>query len=124
MRRPPRPVARWLAVFSACLFCPAVHAQPTGPAVSWAEPLRTALDRSFDIRNIRLKLRVDLAGKTIEGQATVRILPLRTVQAVSLDAIGFDVQKVNLTPADGPEQSPTFRYDGNRLVVELDASGR
>src|SRR5437588_11457419 len=90
-------------VFGACLFSsltPAAVSQPlTDPAATHttpaaAEPLRTAIDRPIDIRNIRLDMRVDLPKKTVDSQATLQVHSLRPIKSISLDAVGFEVKKV------------------------------
>jgi aminopeptidase N len=82
------------------------------------EPLRTAGDRPIDIRHIRLDLRVDLAGKTLAGVATLSFRSLRSIPAITLDAVNFEVQKVTLGKE---EETPLhFGNDGRNLVVDLE----
>jgi aminopeptidase N len=91
------------------------HAQ--APAV---EPLRTAADRSFDIQHIRLDLRVDLPKKAAQGRATIKLRSLRSINAIALDAVEFEVSKVMMMAGDQKQESVRFSHDGRKLVLDLE----
>jgi aminopeptidase N len=94
---------------------PAPVAAPAAPTI---EPLRTAVDRPIDIRDIRLELRADLPKKTIEGMAILQLRALREVKNIELDAGAFKVKGVSLT-TNGKEEPSTLPYmhDGKKLTV-------
>jgi aminopeptidase N len=93
---------------------------PAPPAAAPAEPLRTAGDQPVDVRNLRLDLKVDLPGKTVEARATLSLTAVRKLAAVTLDAEGFEVKTVELAPAKGPSRPARFAHDGRHLVVDFD----
>jgi aminopeptidase N len=99
---------------------PGAPAAKGGPSAAAVEPLRTAVDRPIDIRDIRLELRVDLAKKTAEGTAILQVRGLRPLKHIELDAVDFRVNKV--TVANGGESLPAqYKHDGKKLTVLLDA---
>ena len=99
---------------------PAIGASAPAPAV--VEPLRTAVDRPIDIRDIRLELRADLPKKTMEGTATLQLRSLREIKHIDLDAAEFKIKGVSLA-ANGKEKPRTvpFTHDGKKLTVLLDS---
>src|SRR5262249_48044654 len=58
------------------------------------EEVKTAVDHPFDVDNLRLDLDVDLAHKTIEGRATLRVKARRAITRVRLDGVALQVSKV------------------------------
>jgi aminopeptidase N len=98
---------------------PAIGAErPAAPAV---EPLRTAVDRPIDIRDIRLELRADLPKKVMEGTATLQLRGLRDLKHLELDAAAFKVKEVRLAADNkGTPRTVSFTHDGNKLTVVLD----
>src|SRR5262249_32701094 len=94
-----------------------VAGKQQSPAV---EPLRTAGDRPIDIQHIRLDLRVDLPGKAVDGVATLRVRSLRSIQHISLDAVGFEVKKVALTTPEREAVPAYFHHDGKKLVIDVE----
>jgi aminopeptidase N len=101
---------------------PAIDAPAAGaerPASVAVEPLRTAVDRPIDIKDIRLDLRVDLAKKLAEGSATMQIRSLRPIKHVELDAVAFHVKKVSLAQGDGSPQPAQHTHDGKKLTILL-----
>jgi aminopeptidase N len=91
------------------------------PAVPAAvEPLRTAVDHPFDIRNIRLEMRVDLQHKSVDCKAALDIRSLRPIKSIELDAVDFEIAKVALTNGTKDIGSPRTNYDRKRLIVYLD----
>jgi aminopeptidase N len=96
----------------------ATPAPVAAPAAAPVEPLRTAVDRPIDIRDIRLELRADLPKKTIEGMAILQLRALREVKNIELDAGAFKVKGVSLT-TNGKEEPSSLPYmhDGKKLTV-------
>lgn len=84
------------------------------------QPLRTAADRPIDIKHIRLDLKVDLPGKTVTGQATLRIRTLRKLSGFALDAVEFEVKQVSLEQAGQPAATARFHHDGKKLRIDLE----
>jgi aminopeptidase N len=103
----------------------AAASAPGAPAAAPAanapapEPLRTAGDRPFDIRDIKLDLRVDVEGKKVEGIATLQIRDIRPTQTISLDAVGFEVKQVTAAKGSDAAGPAKFTYDGNKLGIDL-----
>jgi aminopeptidase N len=108
-RRPPQPTD-----------APAVAATAPTAAAAQTEPLRTAVDRPIDIRDIRLELRADLAKKVVEGMAILQLKSLRDIKHIELDAVAFHVQSVSLTDGQQKPQSVPFTHDGKKLTALLD----
>jgi aminopeptidase N len=96
-------------------------AQPSATAAPGAEPLRTGVDRPFDVRDIRLELRVDLAQKTVDGKATIQVSSLRTIRTISLDAVGFEIKQVTLANGSQDGKGAHFSHDGKKLTIDLDS---
>jgi aminopeptidase N len=86
-----------------------------------SEPLRTAVDRPIDIKNIRLDLRVDLAHKTVDAEASLQVKSMRPIKTISLDAVGFEVKAVTLATDHAEPKPARFDHDGKKLVVQLDS---
>jgi aminopeptidase N len=99
----------------------APSATPVAPATPAAapEPLRTASDRPIDIRDIKLELRVDLEGKKVDGDATLRFRGIRPTQAITLDAVGFEVKQVTLAKGGQAPVAARHTYDGKKLLIDL-----
>ncbi len=96
---------------------PAAGAErPTSPA---AEPLRTAVDRPIDIKDIRLDLHVDLKKKLAEGTATLQLRSLRALKHIELDAVDFHVKKATLAVDDKAPHSVQYTHDGKKLTILL-----
>src|SRR5262245_48647691 len=104
----PRPLIKSF-VFLLCVLCVFVVKS------SAQEPLRTAGDRPIDISHIRLELKVDLPKRTIDAVATLNVKGLRPLTSFALDAVGFEVKKVQSSGHDVP-----FSHDGNKLVLDCD----
>jgi aminopeptidase N len=96
---------------------PAASASTTPAA---PEPLRTAIDHRFDIRDIRLDLHVDLAHKTVNGGATLEIQSRRPIKSIELDAVDFEISKVTLANGTQEPVTPRTSYDRKKLVVYLE----
>ncbi len=107
-----------------------VAASPVYSQTPPSQPLRTAGDRPIDIQHIRLDLKVDLPKKTVDSVAYLRFATLSPVQAIALDAVGFDVKSVALgvvgTAKNDPQQDKPrvplkFRTDDKKLSIDLPA---
>jgi aminopeptidase N len=111
----PRPLLLALTAALAALTAglPAQQAPPP-------EPLRTAGDRPFDVRHLRLDLRVDLPGKAVDGVATLDVVAQRRLSVLSLDAVEFTVRKVEIERGKEKSSEARFGHDGKKLTVELD----
>jgi aminopeptidase N len=99
----------------ACFFG-ALASVPT-----WAEPAaKFAVDRPLDVQHVKLDMRVDLKKKTVASQAVIDATALRPVRTIRLDAVDFQVDKVEVSdPAS--EQWTTCKYenDGKHLTLKL-----
>jgi aminopeptidase N len=128
----------WRLVLAACVGCvafsgPCAWGQPapdraTAPAAARPpaaaaaeEPLRTASDRPITIDDIRLNLRVDLARKMVEGEATISFRCVRPTQTVSLDAVDFEVKHVAAKLGQKSIDPARYASDGKKLTVDLGA---
>ena len=77
------------------------QAPPVAPMPPAAEPLRTAGDRSVDVRHLKVEVKVDLPGKAVDGRATLSIKANRKLNLVTLDAEGFEVKSVTFATPGG-----------------------
>ena len=104
----PAPVAALVFLTSAVSFAQSPgHRLPAGPEV----PPR---DRDVDVRHVDLVLRFDMDAQTIAGRMTARMVPLRPLNALVLDAAGLEVSAVKI---DG--RAATFTTEPR--VLEIDA---
>src|SRR5207247_1066262 len=110
-----------LAVLAAAVALSA-HGQPPPPTPASAGPeaLRTAGDRPVDVRHIRLDLTVDLPNRTVEGTATLSVVGLRRLSSVRLDAVEFEVRKVEIARPDVKPVAARFAHDGKNLVIDVE----
>src|SRR5262249_42261265 len=46
---------------------------------------------------------------------------LRPLKSITLDAVGFDVRKVNVGTGDEESKTARFNHDGKKLVIQLDS---
>ncbi len=97
-----------------------VAAGPFGRTQPSPEPLRTAGDRPVEMRHLRLDLKVDLPGKTVDGRATLSFTVPHSRSSVTLDANGFEVKKVELTTPKGARKSVPFTHEKAKLVLDFD----
>ncbi|MEZ4362213.1 MAG: M1 family metallopeptidase [Kofleriaceae bacterium] len=76
---------------------------------------RFAPDRVVDIEHLALRLRLDLPGRSLEGEAELvfRVIAPAT-QWIELDAVELSVRRVSLA-----DEALEFRHDGRRLRVRL-----
>src|SRR5579871_4825888 len=99
---------------------PAVDAPAAGAErATPAEPLRTAVDRPIDIKDIRLDLKMDLNKKIAEGSATLQLRSLRPIKHMELDAVEFHVKKVTLAQGDEESRPAQYTHDGKKLTIHL-----
>lgn len=78
------------------LVCLAMATPGVAQQVDWSQKtLQTERGRTYDALHYRVSLRLDLAQKEFEGEATVTLAPLAPeLQAVVLDAEEFTVRRV------------------------------
>ncbi len=80
--------------------------------------------RPFAIRHLALDLALDFAARSVSGTATLdfdRVAPEE--KQLELDAVGFDVARVQLDVGKGFERA-SFDYDGDRIHVAVPARAR
>ena len=79
-----------------------------------------ARDRSFTVERTVLRVRLDLAARSVHGEAT---LDVRRIDAqareLALDAIAFEGVEVLRAEGEGGLRAGAFRYDGAVLHVDL-----
>jgi len=80
-----------------------------------AGPLRFAADRPVDLVHLRLDATVVLEERLLRAVATLELRALRTVRAVTLDAEGLKVSKVEWVA--GATAEVPCRNDGASLVI-------
>lgn len=86
----PAPFAALVFLTSAVTFAQSPgHRLPAGPEV----PPR---DRDVDVQHVDLVLRFDMDAQTIAGRMTARMVPLRSLTALVLDAAGLEVSAVRI----------------------------
>ena len=71
------------------------HRLPPGPEA----PIR---DRDVDVQHVDLVLRFDMAEETIAGTMTARMVPLRPLTTLTLDAAGLEVASVRVDGNTAP----------------------
>ncbi len=79
--------------------------------------------RPFTIQHIALDLALHIAEKALSGTAALditRVDPEAT--EISLDAVGFTIEAVELTPSGGKKAAAEHVYDGTTLTVTVPAS--
>lgn len=84
------------------------------------EPLRTAADRPVDVQHIRLDFNVDLVNRSVAARATLDLRTLRPIRSLTLDAVDFEVRKVERQLKNERVAVP-FSHDGKRLVLDLES---
>lgn len=85
--------------------------------------------RPFKIDHIALDLALDVPGKAVSGTATVEVRRIdRTAREIVLDAVGFDVQAVEISSREAAErgasgwEAAAYIYDGDVLTVTIPES--
>ncbi|RME01838.1 MAG: hypothetical protein D6814_00730, partial [Calditrichaeota bacterium] len=73
-------------------------------------------ERSIDILHYRAELRFDFSDKTVFGKSDIRLVPLRSLDAFSLDAIHLQIQNVRSTGKAGVLK---FREGDKKLSISL-----
>jgi aminopeptidase N len=111
---------RWLALLVLSLAALVPLEQPSRSQAPVPEPLRTAGDRAIDIEHIRLDLKVDFPRKTVDARATLNLHSLRSIASITLDAVGFEVQRVTLGTEAKDGDAVPFSHDGQKLTIDLD----
>jgi aminopeptidase N len=90
------------------------------PAPKPVEPLRTAGDSPLDVLHIRLDVTPDLPKKSVAAVAWLKVAALVPTERISLDAVGFTINAVELGGPDQEKRTPlTHRHDGTKLHIEL-----
>src|SRR5262249_1196465 len=109
-----------LVVLTAAALSAHGQPPPLTPAATGPEPIRTAGDRPVDVLRLRPDLTVDLPNKTVEGTATRPVTALRRLGSVRLDAVEFEVRKVELARPGGKAADARFAHDGKNLVIDVE----
>ena len=79
---------------------------------------RSSATMVYDIIHTKLNLKFDWTKQHVLGQADLTIKPyFKSIHQITLDAVGFDVHKVNLA---NNGSILAYTYDGARLTVTLD----
>jgi aminopeptidase N len=110
------------ALFHTAFLDPRFHAalnpyDETPPPVvkPFEAPRRETRSRDFDIKHIRIALRLDLSERFIEGEAVITLAPFRDgLKEISLDAFELNIQEVRA--GSRPLEFESFR---DRLVIYL-----
>ncbi len=95
---------------------PSAHAQgfAGAPAPDYGEAAER--ERQFDVRHVRIDVKLDLELETVAGTVTHTIEPLALGLAeVALDAPGLSIRSATVNGANA-----TFSIDGPRLRIALD----
>ena len=109
-------VLTWLLLSPLCTLA---QAPVVPPSPKPDDPLQTAGERPIDIEHIRLDLNVDLEKQTVRAKATIDFRYFRPIAAIPLDAVGFQVQEVQLQPAGQPAMPVTYWHDDAKLTIDL-----
>ncbi len=94
-----------------------------GPAVAQRLPTgryNANRERAYDLRHYRAEIRFDFGEGKVLGHAKILLAPLRSVAELALDAIGLEVESVELGPTG---QRLEFETRDNSLVIRLPAAG-
>jgi aminopeptidase N len=77
-------------------------------------------DRPFRIEHIALDLTLDLEAKGIFGHARLLLSRVsRTETTLLLDAVAFEIAKIELAPAGGKPHAAKYSYDDEKLRIEI-----
>lgn len=107
------------SVHALCIAAFSIALLPYQSARADEKPSHFAADRPVDMRHIRLDVSVDLKAKKAQSRATLDMAAIRTVQSISLDAVGFEVQAVRLQHQGGEAVPCAFDHDDERLTLNL-----
>jgi aminopeptidase N len=110
---------RNLIVLFAVVIATGVSAYAQTPPPQPSDPLHVAADRAIDIKHVLLDLHVDLAKKTAQGKASIQFRVLRATNEIVLDAVDFEIKKVELGEDGGQAKAGSFRHDGKQVAIEL-----
>ncbi len=113
-----------MRLFLIPLLCLGAFAQELGqPREAFATedtPRHHARWRSYDLLHVRAELALDWSARAVHGRASLSLAPrLSGLEALSLDAVGFEV--ASLTLDDAPV---AFTNDGEALTLRLPAPTR
>lgn len=73
---------------------------------------------TYDILHTKLDLKFDWTKQHVLGKAFLTIKPyFKSINTISLDAVGFDIHKVQLQPEN---LGLAYDYSGNKLTITLD----
>jgi aminopeptidase N len=75
-----------------------------------------ARSKAFHTEHLKLEIEVDLQRKRLEGRASLRIIPLRSLQRIELDARAMQISAVTL---DG--RACRYEYDNEKLIAIADS---
>ncbi|HYE66455.1 MAG TPA: M1 family aminopeptidase [Pyrinomonadaceae bacterium] len=101
---------RWTAALNPYEEIPPPAHRPT------EAPANETRSRNFDIKHIRLELKIDPAEAFIEGVATVKLAPFRD----GLETLEFDAAELNVREVRRGKQALEFESFTEKLIVVLD----
>lgn len=76
--------------------------------------------RPFKVDHVALDLRLDIAKKSIRGDATLEVSRVdEEAESITLDAVGFDIEGVEIRPSGEAFGPANYHYDGAALEVTI-----
>jgi aminopeptidase N len=74
--------------------------------------------RTYDVQHYTIRVRFDRAAKTVFGETSIRLKPLKVnLATIELDAVGLSYDFVRL---ENSNKNLQYRQDGEKLVITLD----
>lgn len=85
-----------------------------------ADQYHGSYDRTFDLLHTELRVSFDWPKAQMKGDATLTLKPyFYASNQVTLDARGFDINRVEMVNADGGYSTLKYQYDQAKLKVNL-----
>src|SRR6188474_2185354 len=97
------------------LTVPALTTAQTQRITDFASSVHQARPRTYDVQNYVIQLSLDYPRKSIDGDVTVVLKPLKDgLQEVVLDSADLAIEKVEFAGASLP-----YHLEGEKLQIEL-----